>query len=295
MAYCYAKLSKFDLLCLRVGGPGLGNLLFPWARAKLLAEKYNYHFIVPTWAQLKIGPILRGEFDSRNYAALFKPITAEVSGANRIWILLARRRISELRADKAGMSDVVEVSGMGGMFNGLQGHSKYLRDSLIAMLAQNRMSELEASSGCTRAIAVHVRYGDFSKVKQGNKNTGSVNSRQPIEWYVDAVNSIRKELGANTEVNVFSDAQDEELAPLMALSMVKRISNNNAIEDILLIGRHRLLVASGSTFSMWSSFLGQLPTIWFPGQKKFELLEDSQCEIEYEVGQTLNKFCAKVK
>lgn len=295
MLYCYAKLSKFDLLLFRAGGPGLGNLLFPWARAKVISETHNYRMLASTWPQVKIGPILRGELDARNYAGIFKTVPNEVSGFKRLWILLTRKRVSEFTMNNVKSGQILEFEGMEGMYEAILGHSEFLRNSLISMLARNRISDLTTIHNCKQSIAVHVRFGDFSENNLTTLAKGQVNCRQPIEWYVAAVCSLRKELGADVIVNIFSDAIEEELKPLMALPLVRRISGNTAIEDMLLIGTHKVFVASGSTFSMWGSFLGQLPTIWFLGQKKFNLLVESDSEIEYEVGDDLSKFCESIK
>jgi hypothetical protein len=291
MVFCYPKLSEWDALYFRLGGPGLGNLLFPWARAKLLARQHGYQFVAPTWPQLKVGPLLRGEFDSRSYFSLFKTQPDDLTGLRRLWVLLTCKRVSEETWAQAGPGHVVEVSGLGGLFEGLLEHPAFLRDELLAMLAQNRMPQLAQSYGSARAIAVHVRYGDFSAVDERVSKSGGANRRQPIEWYVAAVGAVRQHLGENTPVNVFSDARTEELAPLLALPGVRRAQGNSAMEDILLISGHRMLVASGSTFSMWASFLGQVPTIWFPGQMKFRLLCEDGREIEYEPGDDVAQFC----
>ena len=41
---------------------------------------------------------------------------------------------------------------------------------------------------------------------------------------------------------------------------------------MLALSRCKVLVSSASTFSMWASFLGQMPTIWFPGQMRQKLI-----------------------
>lgn len=290
MVFCYPKLSKWDFLYFRLGGPGLGNLLFPWARAKLLARQHGYQFVAPTWPQVKLGPLLRGEFDSRNYFSLFRALPTDMRGMRRLWVLLVRKRVPEQMLTQANPGDVIETSGLEGLFEGLLDHPVFLREELIAMLAVNRMPQMESAYGCAAAVAVHVRYGDFSAVDQQVSKSGGANRRQPIEWYVAAVEAACRFLGENTQINVFSDAEDRELAPLLALPMARRVRGNNAIEDILLISRHRVLIASGSTFSMWASFLGQMPTIWFPGQMKFQLVKKRGYEIEYEPGDDVTQF-----
>jgi len=41
---------------------------------------------------------------------------------------------------------------------------------------------------------------------------------------------------------------------------------------MIALSTAKVLVSSASTFSMWASFLGQMPTIWFPGQLRQKLL-----------------------
>jgi hypothetical protein len=290
MVFCYPQLSERDALYFRLGGPGLGNLLFPWARAKLLSRQHGYRFVAPTWPQLKLGPALRGELDRRNYFSLFKVGPEDLSGLHRLWVLLTHKRVPENASVHAGAGDIVVTTGLGGLFDGLLEHSAFLRDELTAILANNRMPQLTKAYASEEAIAVHVRYGDFSAVDQQVSKNGGANRRQPIEWYVAAVGAVRKQLGEGVHVNVFSDARDEELSPLISLPKVRRVQGNNAIEDILLISNHKIFIASGSTFSMWASFLGQIPTIWFPGQMKFRLVRRDGCEIEYEHRNDLSCF-----
>ena len=291
MVFCYPKLSECDALFFRLGGPGLGNLLFPWARAKLLARQQGYRFVAPTWPQLKLGPLLRGEFDSRSYFSLFKAGPEDLSGLHRLYILMTSKRIPENVSSQARAGDVIVTSGMGEFFEEFLEHPVFLREELMTMLARNRMPQLLRSCGSAEAIAVHVRFGDFSAVDTQVSKNGGTNRKQPIEWYVSAVAALRRHLGEKTHVNVFSDARDKELSSLLALPGVRRVQGNSAIEDILLISSHRVLVASGSTFSMWASFLGQIPTLWFPGQMKFRLLRRSGAETEFEPGYDLSRFC----
>src|SRR5208337_4075978 len=47
--YVYPQLHGVDLVFLRIGGVGLGNLLFPFARAVIFAKRYGFRLIAPTW------------------------------------------------------------------------------------------------------------------------------------------------------------------------------------------------------------------------------------------------------
>ena len=73
---------------------------------------------------------------------------------------------------------------------------------------------------------------------------------------------------------IFSDATDNELQDILAMSNCKRAYFGSAISDMIALSRCKVLVSSASTFSMWASFLGQMPTIWFPGQMRQKLIID---------------------
>jgi hypothetical protein len=74
---------------------------------------------------------------------------------------------------------------------------------------------------------------------------------------------------------LFSDGREDELEALTDLPSVKRISFGSSIADMLAMARCRFLIASGSTFSMWGSYLGQVPTLWHPGKMLQPLILDN--------------------
>ncbi len=45
----------------------------------------------------------------------------------------------------------------------------------------------------------------------------------------------------------------------------QRRDTGSAIGDMLLLSRAEVFLASGSSFSAWASFLGQMPTLTHPG------------------------------
>ena len=77
-----------------VGRAGLGNMLFPWARAVLWSKSYNVSVINPTWYKFRIGPYLRRENDKRRYHLLFKS-SGYISGIRKFWLLCLLPRYSE--------------------------------------------------------------------------------------------------------------------------------------------------------------------------------------------------------
>src|SRR5229473_2140179 len=76
--YCRAILPR----------TGLGNRLFPWARCRVFSFTNNVPMLSPRWAQLKIGPLLRGESDLRLYFNLFKRGADDVRGIRKLSLQL---------------------------------------------------------------------------------------------------------------------------------------------------------------------------------------------------------------
>jgi len=121
------------------------------------------------------------------------------------------------------------------------------------------------------------------------------NSVLPLEWYIGALKAVRTRAGRDVPAQVFSDGSDEELAGLLALPAVRRMDYGSGLGDMLGLSRSRLLIASGSTFSMWGSYLGQVPAIWHP-QKLLQhvLIEHPEREIEWAPGGPLPDWVAQL-
>ena len=85
MKYTFASLGILESIGFRLGGAGLGNLLFPWARSLVYAKNNHSICISPTWRALKLGPLFRNEKDKRFYSDLF--IDSGISGLQKFYLL----------------------------------------------------------------------------------------------------------------------------------------------------------------------------------------------------------------
>lgn len=283
MKFVYPKLSPFDLWVFRIFGPGLGNLLFPWARAVLLAQHAGFRLISPTWPQFKVGTLFRRELDARHYAGLFTVSPGSLNGMARVRRLALARRLQETDAALAVDGDVVEVSGMNAMFEPLKGHHAAIRTALIQITKSEHSQGL--SHDFANSISMHVRMGDFTvPTSTEDIHRGTANMRVPLSWYIDIAKGIRARYGQHLRIHVFSDGTDEELRPLWALENCQRLGFGSAIADLLALSNSNMLIASGSTFSMWASYLGRMPVVWHPGQKK-QSLYGGTGPMEAEMGQ----------
>jgi hypothetical protein len=286
--FAFPRLSKTDLLFIRIGGNGLGNLMFTWARCLAASERHGWRMLWPTWQSFKPKNWRVNPYDHRTYSDLFQPNERYVTGWRKPWYLARYRWITEKTALECGAppGSVVEFRGMEGKFAPFREQHELVYGELLKIA---RPQHLRAFSDPDPApIGIHVRRGDFVQQSSYGDMVNIDNSLLPLEWYMDALQSVRSMTGEDTAAYVFSDGSSEELAPLLALPAVERMDYGSGLGDMLGLSRSRLLIASGSTFSMWGSYLGQVPTIWHP-QKLLQhvLIEHPEREIEWVPGAPL--------
>jgi hypothetical protein len=283
-----------------LGRTGLGNMLFPWARCYLWCTEYHKPMVAPIWTKFRLGPYLRQERDKRSYQILFRH-EGYISGYNRLVILMLSRKISEqlihnMPLNTSSLPKVVVFKGMADLFRPLMTQ----HTALLAELKRiTRPWFVDTKIAHEPFIGIHIRRGDFSVPKdQKILNTGGINYQLPLGWYTDVLHEIRSRLGFIAKAYVFSDNSDEDLKELQSLPNIQIYRGGSAITDLLALSEARAIIASGSTFSMWASFLGQTPSVWYPGQRRQLLLDGDdhgELEPEYDMNKTLpNEFLAIV-
>jgi hypothetical protein len=291
MLYSYAKLSRLDFGIVRFGGPGLGNLLFPWARFITASHKYSLTPICPTWPQFKVGPTLRREKDKRSYYDLFIISDDQICGWRKYGLLATAPRTSESEFPRLLNSGVhariVVFEGMGRFFEPILADHALVKESLLKISRAEHKVGMEFDF--RGSISVHVRLGDFGVPSDKcDLISGKPNLRLPLSWYIASINELRRQLNKQLPVFVFSDGRDEELEALLSLPCCQRINFGSSLSDLIALSRANILIASNSTFSMWASYLGRMPVIWHRGQLQQRLYYDHpKGEIEFEEGEEL--------
>jgi hypothetical protein len=291
MLFAYPRLSNnsfaLDLGVIRLFyGPGLGNLMFSWARAVVAARKYNMKLLYPSWFQLHIGPIIRNESDKRIYHDLFRPTDDYLTGVNKLIKLITFDKISELDFINGDYNyernNVVIFTGMKEGFKVNDCIDKLLISDYDYVFNElNKITLNRHKNGLLfnfkDSISVHIRFGDFSLPP--NELTLVENPRSyriPLQWYIKQINKIKSYISHDMPVYIFSDASDKELDPILSQPNVRRLSFGSSIADLLALSRSNILIASGSTFSQWASYFGRMPIIWHKGH-----LSSKLCFVDY--------------
>lgn len=286
--YAFPRLSTTDLLFVRLGGNGLGNLMLTWARCLSQAERHGWQMVWPTWNSFKPKNWRVNPYDHRTYSDLFKPGERYVTGWRKPWFLARHHWITEkeAKAGEVAPGTIVEFRGMEGFF------APFVEDHELIHSELRRIAQPPHQAAFSEPnpapIGIHVRRGDFITRSSNEEIRDSHNSLLPLDWYIDALKAVRDSAGRDVPAFVFSDGTEDELRDLLALPHVKRVDYGSGLADMFGLSRSRLLIASGSTFSMWGSFLGQVPTIWHPGKLLQPLLSDNpEQEIEWAAGDSL--------
>lgn len=284
----YPRLSKADFWYFRIGGDGLGNLLFCWARCLVAARKNGWRPVWPTWFSYKPKNWRVNPYDVRTYWNLFRRPPEYVGGACKFPQLAFRKWVSESEAGRASPppGSVVVFRGMAGKFEPFLTEHDTVRSALLEMTRPRHLVGFREPDPAP--VSIHVRLGDFVRQPDRESTIRADNSALPIEWYKAALEAVRDRLGTEVRAQVFSDGADDELRPLLNMSGVTRVTWGSSIADMLALSRSRILIASGSTFSMWPSYLGQVPTIWHPGKLLQSVhLGPDRCEIEWAAGEPM--------
>ena len=85
--YAFPRLSKTDLWFVRIGGDGLGNLLFNWARCLSVSRHNGWRMVWPTWKSHKPKNRRVNPYDHRLYDDLFRPTESYVHGIAKPLVL----------------------------------------------------------------------------------------------------------------------------------------------------------------------------------------------------------------
>lgn len=283
MTYIYPQFSDFELPGVRLAGPGLGNLLFIYFGAWQAAKEHGYEMIWPTWFSVKPGALIRREKDPRFYGDLFRNRCGKVDGLEKQLLIRRRDAIRVDRRDfdfsRVGSGAVILYSAFQMRFGELVPYAEEIREEIVRNLSRKSAQGLEGDM--SRCVNIHVRLGDFA-VNNRALNAGKNNMRIPVGWYAATVRKLKEILDGDIVFNVFSDGSDEELRELLRIEGVRRVFYGNSLADILALSRAPLMIASGSSFSMWGRFLGQCSSISYPKQMKERVLKSDADGFEIE-------------
>ena len=255
-----------DYGIIRIAGAGIGNCLYVYFHAVVLAKRAEGRLIAPTWSSVKIGPLLRRERSLRRYGTMFRAHPDEVHGPMKavrlasLWPGHTRIPLGTGQPVSVPRAGLVIVWTTEFSFEGLHQHRAMIRDRLLEILSTP--PAVRPNWGAGDYAAVHIRLGDFVQVQTEQIMTGRVpNMRISLAWYARVIRRVRS-VHPELPIHIFSDGREQELAEILALEGVSLRREPTDIADLLALAQAKLLIGSNSTFSRWAAFLGDMPSIW---------------------------------
>jgi hypothetical protein len=270
---------------------GLGNQLFPLMKAFVLGEINDLPVIVVGYNQLKIGPYLRREKSKRRYSNYFnfqKNLLGEQFDKWRLFrnkhLQVQPESIIEYKQDSDHIVYQYEaIPHWDDYFDQLKQHRSLVIELLNKQIKKSIHAKVDKLA--PPYIGVHIRMGDFRKLKEGEEFSKVGAVRTPEQYFIDIIKNIRKIHGTSLPVSVFTDGYKHELEELFLLNDINVIEGNSDIVDMLLLSKSKIIICSaGSTFSYWAGFLANAPLIMHPDHIHQSLRPDEINEIYYEGG-----------
>ena len=253
------------------GRYGLGHSLLAWARCFLWCRDNEAAMLAPRWFYFRLGPYLRHETDKRSYHKLFRK-DVYVHGVRRLWLLGKARRFTVEQESQAKLGRGTRIVVFANdyrnntrFFKTIFGRHEEVRSELLRIA---RPEHIPAMNTEGPFIGIHVRMGDFARVSDPSALSAISNVQLPVEWYRDILLSIRRQAGRDLHARVFSDGDVEALRPLLEMPNVSLVHPHSALHDIFSLSQAAALISSGSGFSMWAAYLGQVPRVSFPNQRR---------------------------
>jgi hypothetical protein len=259
--------AGYDFGFVRIVGAGIGNCLYAYFHAVVMAKDANCRIIAPTWSSVRFGPLLRRERSLRRYGTMFRAHPDEIRGfmkAARLALLwLGHKRVqirSGQRASYAAFRGLTIVEAPEFTFVGLHPHRDMIRSRLLEILSAPPTEMPKWGAG--DYAAAHIRRGDFTAAQSHSlRRSFRDGERIPLAWYEHAIRRVRASF-PELPVRIFSDGHAHELADVIAIDGVSLRREPSDVADLLSLAQARLLIGSNSTFARWAAFLGDMPSIW---------------------------------
>jgi len=256
-------------------GAGLGNELFPWAKAFLAGQALNARVMHPAWG-----------LNRRRYWRDFGTSRLDWIGqaaVKRVLPVIDFDEAAYLASGKSDYQDAVahfaaeegldsrkhfafSASGMWGGFHAIRKARIFVLAEL--MKARSAVANVHATLARVRPgralIAVHIRRGDFHDVDPDQDYRGRFNVALPLDWYLACCSSLKRDCGNRIEFLLITDAAPADVQPFIDAfhPLTTFHLRQTACSDLLTMAFADALVCSVSSYSMWGAFLSRAPYIW---------------------------------
>ncbi len=268
---------------------GLGNQMFQYAVAKVIAEKHRVPVKmdlrglyagedIRTKYELGIFGIPEQQAERKEYFPFFRQTRF---GSHWLWEIEKKiRKIKAVRGPNFEyLPEIIQQSTPNMYLAGLFQSEKYFahRTDLILnlyrfpVLNEEKNKQIAAEIKSTNSISIHIRRGEFANDPKFRKLIGT----PPLEYYYNAVDYIARRIKSPVFF-VFSDDPKWVKQNFQIKHFFKVIDWNTGEKhwrDMQLMSLCKHNIIANSTFSWWGAWLNQnpdkiviAPKRWFWGE-----------------------------
>ena len=228
----------------RLGGFGLGNMLFPFFRAICFGIRDGATVLYPFYNQIQPRNFLieRNINSLRNYNDIFSNFEyATLPSYRSFKLCFTKKWFSENNISK---HNLILFEGCKNYFFDLLPYRNFIQKFI------NQSYDFQNKFYLQKA-AFHIRLGDFLRTGQSLSKEIIINK---LKYF-----SNNKLL----EIEIYSDSNLENLLKYLELDCLpynaKLIKNNSAIKDILAMSKCKYIIGNpNSTFVEWARFLSPI-------------------------------------
>jgi hypothetical protein len=251
-------------------GAGLGNEVFPWAKAYLASRELGFGLVQPPWG-----------LNPRGYRREFGTARLDWLGHAALRTVMPSETVTDAMVRSTGQTDYGAAirmldtefgwsrrralallhTGMSGGYLGIARARNFLRNTLLGRLPHVCLDSPETGAGRLH-VAVHLRLGDFVETSTG-PGPGVFDECLPVEWYRSTLEAAQARFGDALHVDLMSDDPERAARLLPEWSDHGNAPRRSALEDLSVMATADLLICSISSFSMLAAFLSDAPYLWY--------------------------------
>ena len=251
-------------------GAGLGNEVFPWAKAYLGAIAFDAHLVDPPFLlnprrydrELEVGGVAATlRFIGVNAMPATVVDETLLDSINTVDYYDAMCKLR--RTLNTELSSTLRHStGMRGGYLGIRRARPFLRSRILGTeMALRHLATLPLVPDGFITVGVHIRSGDFEDQK--NIAPGIFNVAVPSAWYRDVIDSLRREIEGPLKIFVASELSAERLEDLFDLpSCDVTLLSGTATEDLAVLANCDFIIPSISSYSLLAIFLSDAYYCW---------------------------------
>jgi hypothetical protein len=242
---------------------GLGNQLFQFAAARILANKLDQNLLIDTYYlndgninktrrlySLDLFDLNNPVINSNHWNRYFNKLTYAIQKAATRKLELAEINWQETSYYRQFSSIV--LNGYFQQLDYLEANKAYLQEVLRFNPAIKKQHELDlAEIESQQSVSIHIRRGDYLTAKNQE-----IYHSCDLTYYIKAIEYIQT-LYPNSVFHIFSDDPGWAIENLKPATNDLRYENygQNDRSDFYLMSNCRHHIIANSTFSWWAAFL----------------------------------------